>query len=134
MIKSVQDVLNFGRSGAGAPVKDSSGKVKAVVVGNPEIRFQENEGVQKSIQNAIRYHADKDFKSQYHADLGEFTITRDPEKASLIGRGPSRLCSDWLRSWCCYASSLMAFLALRCLWHKGGLWLPCTEKIYYRRH
>lgn len=35
-------------------------------------RFQENEGVQKSIQNAIRYHADKDFKSQYHADLGEF--------------------------------------------------------------
>ena len=75
MIKSVQDVLNFGRSGAGAPVKDSSGKVKAVVVGNPEIRFQENEGVQKSIQNAIRYHADKDFKSQYHADLGEFTIT-----------------------------------------------------------
>ena len=71
MLKSVQDVLNFGRSGAGAPVKDSSGKVKAVVVGNPEIRFQENEGVQKSIQNAIRYHADKDFKSQYHADLGE---------------------------------------------------------------
>ena len=66
----MQDVLNFGRSGAGAPVKDSSGKVKAVVVGNPEIRFQENEGVQKSIQNAIRYHADKDFKSQYHADLG----------------------------------------------------------------
>ena len=71
----MQDVLNFGRSGAGAPVKDSSGKVKAVVVGNPEIRFQENEGVQKSIQNAIRYHADKEFKSQYHADLGEFTIT-----------------------------------------------------------
>ena len=39
-------------------------------------RFQENEGVQKSIQNAIRYHADKDFKSQYHADLGELTLTR----------------------------------------------------------
>ena len=69
-----QDVLNFGRSGAGAPVKDSSGRVRAVVVGNPEIRFQENEGVQKSIQNAIRYHADKDFKSQYHADLGEITL------------------------------------------------------------
>ena len=41
------------------------------MVGNPEIRFQENEGVQKSIHNAIRYHADPDFKSQYHADLGE---------------------------------------------------------------
>ena len=70
----MQDVLNFGRSGAGAPVKDSSGKVKAVVVGNPEIRFQENEGVQKSIQNAIRYHADPDLKSQYHADLGELIV------------------------------------------------------------
>ena len=72
-IDTMQDVLNFGRSGAGAPVKDSSGKVKAVVVGNPEIRFQENEGVQKSIQNAIRYHADPDLKSQYHADLGELS-------------------------------------------------------------
>ena len=103
MLKPVQDVLNFGRSGAGAPVKDSSGKVKAVVVGNPEIRFQENEGVQKSIQNAIRYHADKDFKSQYHADLGEFTTitSMDPEWSALIGRGPSRLCSDWLISRCC---------------------------------
>ena len=34
----VQDVLNFGRSGAGAPVRDSQGQVRAVVVGNPEIR------------------------------------------------------------------------------------------------
>lgn len=34
----LQDVLNFGRSGAGAPVRDSSGRVRAVVVGNPEIR------------------------------------------------------------------------------------------------
>ena len=35
----VQDVLNFGRSGAGAPVRDSQGQVRAVVVGNPEIRW-----------------------------------------------------------------------------------------------
>ena len=27
--------------------------------------------------------------------------------STLIGPGPSRLCSDWLRSWCVYASSLM---------------------------
>ena len=30
-----------------------------------------------------------------------------PGWSTLIGRGPSRLCSHWLRSWCCYASSLM---------------------------
>ena len=80
----MQDVLNFGRSGAGAPVKDSSGKVKAVVVGNPEIRFQENEGVQKSIQNAIRYHADPDLKSQYHADLGELIVKLTSELGLTI--------------------------------------------------
>ena len=31
----------------------------------------------------------------------------EPDWSTLIGRGPSRLCSDWLRSWCCNASSLM---------------------------
>ena len=86
----MQDVLNFGRSGAGAPVKDSSGKVKAVVVGNPEIRFQENEGVQKSIQNAIRYHADKDFKSQYHADLGKLTARRTSDLTMISTSRRSR--------------------------------------------
>ena len=79
----VQDVLNFGRSGAGAPVRDSQGQVKAVVVGNPEIRFQENEGVQKSIHNAIRYHADKDFKSAYHAELEQQIQQRD-DKAQQV--------------------------------------------------
>ena len=37
-VSCFQDVLNFGRSGAGAPVRDSQGQVRAVVVGNPEIR------------------------------------------------------------------------------------------------
>ena len=40
-------------------------------------RFQENEGVQKSIHNAIRYHADKDFKSAYHAELEQQIQQRD---------------------------------------------------------
>ena len=31
--------MNFGRSGAGAPVRDSQGQVRAVVMGNPEIRY-----------------------------------------------------------------------------------------------
>ena len=39
------------------------------MIGNPEIRFQANEGVQKSISNNIRYMADKEEKAQYHADL-----------------------------------------------------------------
>ena len=78
-------------------MRDSQGQVRAVVVGNPEIRwghvtiltrvtrvtcaavarFQENEGVQKSIHNAIRYHADKDFKSAYHAELEQQIQQRD---------------------------------------------------------
>ena len=37
-IEIFQDVLNFGRSGAGAPVRGSDGQVRAVVMGNPEIR------------------------------------------------------------------------------------------------
>ena len=40
-IQYFQDVLNFGRDGAGAPVRDDHGHVKAVVVGNPEIRFRQ---------------------------------------------------------------------------------------------
>ena len=47
------------------------------------LRFQENEGVQKSIQNAIRYHADKDFKSQYHSDLEQQILARD-NKAQAV--------------------------------------------------
>ena len=39
------------------------------MIGNPEIRFQANEGVQKSISNNIRYMADKEEKAQYHAEL-----------------------------------------------------------------
>ena len=76
---SQEDVLSFGRPGYGAPVRTGSGRLRSEVRGNPEIRFQENEGVQKSIQNAIRYHADKDFKSQYHADLGELTSNHGPD-------------------------------------------------------
>jgi len=71
------DVLNFGRSGAGAPVRGTDGQVRAVVMGNPEIRFQDNESVQRSIHNAIRYHADPQFKSQYHADLEQQIQQRD---------------------------------------------------------
>ena len=48
-----------------------------------QLRFQENEGVQKSIQNAIRYHADKDFKSQYHSDLEQQILARD-NKAQAV--------------------------------------------------
>ena len=40
-------------------------------------RFQDNESVQRSIHNAIRYHADPQFKSQYHADLEQQIQQRD---------------------------------------------------------
>ena len=35
------------------------------------IRFQNNESVQKSISNHIRYAADKEDKYKYHSELGK---------------------------------------------------------------
>eukprot|EP00090_Calanus_glacialis_P021912 TRINITY_DN33788_c0_g1_i1.p1 TRINITY_DN33788_c0_g1~~TRINITY_DN33788_c0_g1_i1.p1 ORF type:complete len:454 (+),score=113.33 TRINITY_DN33788_c0_g1_i1:334-1695(+) len=63
------DALAFGRSGAGAPMRTKSGRLRSTVYGNPEIRFQNNESVQKSISNHIRYAADKEDKYQYHSEL-----------------------------------------------------------------
>ena len=65
------------------------------------------------------------------------------EHSHCIGR----LCTDWVRSWCCHTSPLMpepaevtqspvlgAFLASAgSLWHKDR-WLPCSmHGIYYKR-
>lgn len=63
------DVMTFGRDGAGAPMRTNSGRLRSTLRGNPEIRFQANEGVQKSIYNQIRYAAPHDEKSSYHSDL-----------------------------------------------------------------
>ena len=35
-----QDVLTFGRSGAGAPMRSKSGRIRTTIVGNPEIRYK----------------------------------------------------------------------------------------------
>jgi len=67
----VETSMAFGRPGAGAPVRTKSGRLRSTVVGNTEIRFQANEGVQKSICNNIRYAAPAQEKSQYHAELEE---------------------------------------------------------------
>ena len=63
--------MTFGRPGYGAPVRTQSGHVKTAVLGNTEIRFQEDKSVQKAITNNIRYMADYDAKAQYGRDLGE---------------------------------------------------------------
>ena len=52
------------------------------MIGNPEIRFQANESVQRSISNSIRYAADKQEKSEYHNQLGKMKNMLDPD-ASL---------------------------------------------------
>jgi len=65
------DALTFGRSGAGAPMRSKSGRIRTTIVGNPEIRFQANEGVQKSISNNIRYATDPNEKAVYHKELEE---------------------------------------------------------------
>ena len=61
----------WGRPGYGAPVRTRSGRVRTAVLGNPEIRFQENASVQKSIFNAIRYQSNPELKQQYQRDLGK---------------------------------------------------------------
>ena len=43
-----------------------------MMVGNPEIRFQNNESVQKTIYNTIRYQQNKEDQEQYKRDLGNF--------------------------------------------------------------
>jgi len=59
------DALAFGRPGAGAPARTRSGRIRTTLIGNPELRFQPNEGVQKSIINNIRYTADRGTKEAY---------------------------------------------------------------------
>jgi len=59
------DALSFGRPGCGAPARTSSGRIRTTLIGNPELRFQPNEGVQKSIINNIRYTADRGTKEAY---------------------------------------------------------------------
>ena len=71
MDSSQEDVLAFGRPGYGAPVRTGSGRLRSEVRGNPEIRFQANEGVQNSICNQIRYAASKEEKAKYHSELGK---------------------------------------------------------------
>ena len=65
----IQDALFFGRGGHGAPLRTKSGRLKSTLLGNPEIRFQANESVQKSISNSIRYAVDRQEKSDYHDQL-----------------------------------------------------------------
>jgi len=62
--------MTFGRPGCGAPVRTRSGRLRTMMVGNPEIRFQNNESVQKTIYNTIRYQQNKEDQEQYKRDLG----------------------------------------------------------------
>ena len=67
----IKDALSFGRPGYGAPVRTRSGHVKTAVMGNTEIRFQEDKSVQKAITNTIRYTRDWDSKAEYGRFLGK---------------------------------------------------------------
>ena len=51
---SFQDAMAFGRPGCGAPQRTKSGRIRTAIFGNPEIRFQANESVKKTINNNIR--------------------------------------------------------------------------------
>eukprot|EP00096_Caligus_rogercresseyi_P010932 TRINITY_DN4138_c0_g1_i1.p1 TRINITY_DN4138_c0_g1~~TRINITY_DN4138_c0_g1_i1.p1 ORF type:complete len:276 (-),score=37.11 TRINITY_DN4138_c0_g1_i1:58-885(-) len=73
---SPRDALSFGRPGYGAPVRTKSGRIRTAIVGNPEIRFQENEAVQKSIYNSIRYNSNREDKEHYSNILENQIKTR----------------------------------------------------------
>ena len=60
-------------------MRTKSGRLKSIMIGNPEIRFQANESVQRSISNSIRYAADKQEKSEYHNQLGKMKNMLDPD-------------------------------------------------------
>ena len=64
-----RDSLAFGRPGCGAPARTKSGRIRTTLIGSQDIRFQANEGVQKSIENNIRYTAHPSEKASYHAEL-----------------------------------------------------------------
>lgn len=63
------DAMAFGRPGCGAPQRTKSGRIRTAIFGNPEIRFQANESVKKTINNNIRYTADRGFKEEYSQQL-----------------------------------------------------------------
>ena len=67
-----QDALSFGRPGYGAPVRTKSGRIRTQIIGNTDIRFQENKSVRKTIDNNIRYQGDPEMKAMYHRELGEY--------------------------------------------------------------
>ena len=67
-----QDVLTFGRPGYGAPVRTNSGHLRTSVLGNPEIRFQDDKSVQKAVTNNIRYSTPREDKEHYQKALGEY--------------------------------------------------------------
>ena len=73
--------MAFGRPGCGAPARTKSGRIRTSLIGNPDIRFQANEGVQKSIENNIRYMADWGEKAAYHAQLEEQVKQRKEQEA-----------------------------------------------------
>ena len=53
--------MAFGRPGCGAPQRTKSGRIRTAIFGNPEIRFQANESVKKTINNNIRFGFKLDF-------------------------------------------------------------------------
>lgn len=78
----LKDAMTFGRPGCGAPVRTRSGRLRTTLIGNPEIRFQPNESVQKTIVNSIRYMTDRGTKEEYQRVLEEQISERKSRERS----------------------------------------------------
>ena len=57
-------------------MRTNSGHLRTSVVGNPEIRFQDDKSVQKTVTNNLRYSANREDKAHYQQALGEYFALR----------------------------------------------------------
>ncbi|KAG1650013.1 hypothetical protein GQR58_028463 [Nymphon striatum] len=64
-----KNLLSFGKPGNGAPNRTQSGRRVTQVQCDPNLRFQNNKDVRKSIENKIRYNTDQQAKKVYREDL-----------------------------------------------------------------
>ena len=66
-------------------MRTKSGRTRTTILGNPEIRFQANESVSKTINNNIRYEASNESKANYSKELeAQILERRDREQGEKV--------------------------------------------------
>ncbi|XP_063952661.1 uncharacterized protein LOC129257677 isoform X11 [Lytechinus pictus] len=68
--------LQFGKPGNGAPIRTDSGKLKASIRANNDIRFREGAGMRKGVENNTRYTNPKEYGDKVNSELGNMALER----------------------------------------------------------